>query len=274
MNELAQQLQAPFREDEYEWRAQMASAKGDKVQVLCYVTARAIMDRLDEVFGPMGWSDNYAGAPVGGVMCRITAEYAELVATKTDVAENTDIEAIKGGFSGAFKRAGVKWGIGRLLYKLDASWVPLKDRGQHWFKYPQKHAMSGQSAYWDDPPLPADMVVGGPTSRKQPRKAERVAAADDDAKTIGDGLADALTGTKVADAPTVEMVKWALLELVAAKDKIDIATAKAKVGGHNKTGQLLKTIGEVFDLAGSIGYREALAAKMGLTEDGEVIPHA
>ena len=112
------------------------------------------------------------------------------------------------------------------------------------------------------------------TSRKQPRKAERVAAADDDAKTIGDGLADALTGTKVADAPTVEMVKWALLELVAAKDKIDIATAKAKVGGHNKTGQSLKTIGEVFDLAGSIGYREALAAKMGLTEDGEVIPNA
>ena len=43
-------------------------------------------------------------------------------ASKRDGAENTNIEAIKGGYSGAFKRAAVKWGIGRYLYGLGTEW--------------------------------------------------------------------------------------------------------------------------------------------------------
>ena len=38
---------------------------------------------------------------------------------KWDAAENTQVEAVKGGRSGAMKRAAVQWGIGRYLYNLE-----------------------------------------------------------------------------------------------------------------------------------------------------------
>jgi len=50
--------------------------------------------------------------------------------TKWDGAENTDFEAIKGGLSDAFKRAGYKWGIGRYLYRLESAWVPCELHGK------------------------------------------------------------------------------------------------------------------------------------------------
>ena len=45
---------------------------------------------------------------------------------KSDGAGSTDVEGDKGGISDAFKRAAVKWGIGRYLYDLDAPWVPCE----------------------------------------------------------------------------------------------------------------------------------------------------
>lgn len=44
---------------------------------------------------------------------------------QTDGAENTDIEPVKGGLSDAYKRAAVKWGIGRYLYDMEAAWVDV-----------------------------------------------------------------------------------------------------------------------------------------------------
>lgn len=49
---------------------------------------------------------------------------------KTDGADNSDIEATKGGFSNALRRAAVKWGIGRYLYNLPDYWVSVDERGQ------------------------------------------------------------------------------------------------------------------------------------------------
>ncbi len=49
--------------------------------------------------------------------------------TKWDGAEDTDIEAIKGGLSDSMKRAAVQWGIGRVLYKMDLVWVDIEQRG-------------------------------------------------------------------------------------------------------------------------------------------------
>jgi len=44
------------------------------------------------------------------------------------VAENTQIEAVKGGVSDAFKRACVKWGMARNLYAIGDTVVPVVDR--------------------------------------------------------------------------------------------------------------------------------------------------
>ena len=88
------------------------------------------MDRLDEVIGPQNWRDEYAPGPDGGVICGLSLRLDDEWITKWDGAENTEFEAIKGGLSDAFKRAGYKWGIGRYLYRLESVWVPCELRGK------------------------------------------------------------------------------------------------------------------------------------------------
>lgn len=114
-------LREPFAADEIEWRIGQAGKSNGKpwARVLAYVTNRAIMDRLDDVCGPENWQNEYRAGPEGGIVCGISIRVhrGEWV-TKWDGAENTEIEGVKGGLSGAMKRAAVQWGIGRYLYDL------------------------------------------------------------------------------------------------------------------------------------------------------------
>lgn len=133
---LTEQLQAPFDESEYEWRIQSSGKTADgKVwaRVLCYVTNRAIQNRLDDVFGPMGWQNLYDAGPKGGVICGISVFDADAGkwVTKWDGADNTDIEEVKGGLSDAMKRAAVQWGIGRLLYNLESAFAIIGKDGYY-----------------------------------------------------------------------------------------------------------------------------------------------
>ena len=88
------------------------------------------MDRLDEVLGPENWRDEYQPGPMGGLICGISLRVNGDWITKWDGAENTQFEEVKGGLSAAFKRAAVKWGIGRYLYKLPNVWVPCQANGR------------------------------------------------------------------------------------------------------------------------------------------------
>jgi len=118
-------LALPFEESDVEWRVSRAWMKNSKIYctVLAYCTARAIQKRLDEVCGPANWRNekmtvHELRGPIAievGISIRINGEWV----TKYDVADPTQIEPVKGGFSGAMKRAGAQWGIGRYLYMLD-----------------------------------------------------------------------------------------------------------------------------------------------------------
>ena len=123
-------LAAPFHPDDIEWRVGATNAEKTKAMALAYITSRAVMDRLDEVIGPENWRDEYRPGPDGGVLCGLSLRIGDEWITKWDGADNTDIEAIKGGLSDAFKRAGYKWGIGRYLYRLVAEWVPCEAHGK------------------------------------------------------------------------------------------------------------------------------------------------
>lgn len=128
MTEMMQALAAPFPPTAIHWRQQgKPSAKG-WVVIVPYLDARAVMSRLDAVVGPFGWRDSYRAAPEGGIQCRLELRDpdGEWVA-KEDAADRTDIEGTKGGNSDAFKRAAVKWGIGRYLYQLDVIRLQAKD---------------------------------------------------------------------------------------------------------------------------------------------------
>lgn len=175
--ELQEKLLAPFEPLELEWRIQQAGESNGKHwgMVLAYVTNRAIMDRLDSVVGIGNWKNEYSVAPDGGVMCGISLlvprkgmvtsiykgkavsnELSHEWVTKYDGAENTAVEAVKGGLSNAMKRAAVQWGIGRYLYKLETNFVSMttekpvdmKGWGVHYDKEIKKRF------YWKHPVLP------------------------------------------------------------------------------------------------------------------------
>lgn len=145
--DLFERLAEPFSPDAISWR--VGSTNGDKTKglALAYLDARDVMDRLDLVCGPDGWQNRYSH--VGGVtVCEIGVrvqgphidmhggDAAPTVVTpaqwlwKADGAGASDIEAEKGALSDAFKRAAVRWGIGRYLYSLPSPWVDLVAAGR------------------------------------------------------------------------------------------------------------------------------------------------
>lgn len=150
-------LREPFFPDELEWKPQTIGETGGRywVRALAYVTNRAIMDRLDDVVGPGSWKNQYEKGPEGGVICGLSIKVGDEWVTKWDGSENTDIEAIKGGLSGAMKRAGVQWGIGRYLYDLEENFGIVSDGGIYSAK-----AKDGKWIKWSPPKLPAWAVPG------------------------------------------------------------------------------------------------------------------
>ena len=119
------QLKAPFPLADLEWRVGSTFADGSKGILLPFVTARAIQERLDQVFGVEGWK-NKPDIYEQGVVCTLTATTADgKVIEKADGAEFSQVSGLKGGISGALKRAASAMGIGRYLYDLPVIKVDL-----------------------------------------------------------------------------------------------------------------------------------------------------
>lgn len=163
MSIILSNLSAPFPAEDIEWRVSRAGKgrKGIYCHCLAYITARAIQSRLDEVCGPENWRttpmSTFELRPgIVAIQVGISIHLADEWVTKYDVSEPTNIEAAKGGYSGAMKRAGAQWGIGRYLYHLEETFAEVSEeggRGWNWATLPEKHG--GDSYYWRPPALPA-----------------------------------------------------------------------------------------------------------------------
>jgi len=163
---IREQLREPLARKDIEFRVSRVSAKTKKASVLAYLTARGVMNRLDDVFGIDGWADEYELLSTG-VKCKLLVRIGADWIKKEDVAPFTNIEALKGGFSDALKRAAVKYGIGRYLYELPDYWVdilpnkPAKAKNRVHY---QPSGKDGVTGYWVEPDLP-DWALPG---NKQP----------------------------------------------------------------------------------------------------------
>lgn len=122
-------LAAPFPPDRISWRVGSTTQDKTKGLALAYIDARDVMGRLDEICGPEGWQDSYPHAN-GKTVCSIGIKCDAEWIWKADGAGDTDYEAEKGALSDAFKRAAVRWGIGRYLYDLPSPWVEIEQRGK------------------------------------------------------------------------------------------------------------------------------------------------
>jgi hypothetical protein len=140
-SEILQALSAPFDPADVHWKPQAIS--GNRCLAVAYIDARAVMDRLDEVCG-VAWQDSYDPLPGGSVLCRLQVQVDGQWIVKCDVGSPSlqpdDGDRMKAAFSDALKRAAIKLGIGRYLYRLPKQWVDYD---------PQKKALKGQ------PHLPA-----------------------------------------------------------------------------------------------------------------------
>ena len=133
-SEIRAALAQPFAPEDLEWRLQATSKDKTRGMAVPYVTNRAIQTRLDDVVGPENWYNDFK--PWHGVgkkqaqLCGIAIHFeGRGFITKWDGAEDSDIEAVKGGLSDSMKRAAVQWGVGRVLYSMDTVWVGIEARG-------------------------------------------------------------------------------------------------------------------------------------------------
>lgn len=154
MEEVMQRLQAPFPSKDIEWRVSRSGQSNGKKYafVLAYVTNRAIQNRLDEVFGPAGWQNDFSDF-MQGVLCTISCYVDGEWIKKSDGAEQTQFESLKGGLSSAMKRAAVQWGIGRYLYRLEENYVQVFDNKRDGSNY-INDKKTNVKGYWVPPKLP------------------------------------------------------------------------------------------------------------------------
>lgn len=131
------ELALPFAPEDLEWRLQRVIEAKQLGIAVCYVTNRAIQTRLDDVVGPENWYNDYKPWHGDGKkqaqLCGISIRFGGQFITKWDGAEDSDIEPVKGGLSDSMKRAAVQWGIGRVLYNMDAVFVDVEQRGKTWY---------------------------------------------------------------------------------------------------------------------------------------------
>ena len=158
---VSEQLKAYFPENELEWRVQQSGMTKDGkpyAMVLCYVQARAIENRLDAVVGVENWQ-NEIRVEGENIIARLGVRLGGEWVWKENGASQTDIEAFKGGISGAIKRvASSGFGIGRYLYELDTTFAECtleKQKGAEWNKAKTK---DGKFFYWKTPRIPAKFL--------------------------------------------------------------------------------------------------------------------
>lgn len=129
----------------FHWKVQAFYPKTEEKQgCICvgYIDARQVTDRLDEVLGPENWQCTYSQNK-NNLFCTISVRCGNDWIGKSDCGTESDMEAEKGEASDAFKRAAVRWGVGRFLYELPEmklkvvkqgkSYAPADDKGNALF---------------------------------------------------------------------------------------------------------------------------------------------
>jgi hypothetical protein len=192
---VTQALSAPF--DPREVKFKPAVVTGNRALALAYIDARVIQDRLDDVLGVTGWQDEYECLPDGSVVCRLRLRLGDEWITKMDVggpSEQPDEgDRRKAAFSDALKRAAVKFGIGRYLYRLPSQWVDYDPQRKQFTRTPTLPPSAlprpNQAVRLSSPPASAKQASARPAPNLPANGAElQKRLSDYDARLAKQGL--------------------------------------------------------------------------------------
>lgn len=150
-SEQTEKLKSPFDPKDVSWKPQTVNYNAETALAVAYADPRCYIDRLNEVFGIGGWSDNYHFlatpftkfikgkkawkdtpatedklVPGNKVVCVATITihtkddktYERIEVSSTGDSDASDDNAATSAEAQAFKRAAMKLGIGRYLYEL------------------------------------------------------------------------------------------------------------------------------------------------------------
>lgn len=106
----------------YQWRVQSFSKTKPEATCVAYIDARDVMNLLDAHCSE-GWQNDYKEIK-GNLFCGIGIKINNEWEWRWDCGTESNTEKEKGEASDSFKRAAVKWGIGRFLYDLEIVRVP------------------------------------------------------------------------------------------------------------------------------------------------------
>jgi len=137
--EIADALSAFFPSTAVRFRP--GATNGNRALALPYVDCRAVQQRLDDVLGLDGWQDSYEVLSDGSVVCTLRCRIGEQWITRQDVGSPSEQpdegDRRKAAFSDAVKRAAVKFGVGRYLYRLPPIWCDWDPQAKKFVKVPQ-----------------------------------------------------------------------------------------------------------------------------------------
>lgn len=261
--EIGEKLRAPFNPADVDFRVQgRVNEQTGKGQVVAYVDARCVQDRLDEVVGPGNWS--FEWEPV--VIDKGDVQVAKGILTihgvaKSDVGTASNFEASLGAVSHCLKRAAVHFGIGRYLYSVSSAWVAVEKSGQNW-RIPEQvlrdlrahlprpvgtpaepqqqqtpqHAPATSSPRHTQPAAPASNKPRDPmdttiaSAEEQTRLAEKLRAAGYDTLTTAQGFLNDTASHVDALALKQGTSDLTLRELAAITQRLTRVQANGKAG--------------------------------------------
>lgn len=130
-NTINKALREPFDPAFISFRPQ-GNAENGKAEILAYIDARDVQDRLDEAVGAGNWSFDWepvqfdAKGEIALAKGRLTIHGV----TKSDVGTKSSFSPSKGCISDALKRAAAQWGIARYLYDLPKTYAQVEGKGR------------------------------------------------------------------------------------------------------------------------------------------------
>lgn len=133
------------KEMPYQWRVQSFSKNKPACSCVAYIDARDVMNRLDLVCGVGNWQDDYRvinNQLFAGIGIYVGTQWV----WKWDTGTESQTEKEKGIVSDSFKRAAVKWGVGRFLYDLDIVYLDA-DTVKTATNYPKPIGKDGKVIY-------------------------------------------------------------------------------------------------------------------------------
>ena len=133
------------KEMPYQWRVQSFSKNKPACSCVAYIDARDVMNRLDSVCGVGNWQDDYRvinNQLFAGIGIYVGTQWV----WKWDTGTESQTEKEKGIVSDSFKRAAVKWGVGRFLYDLDIVYLDA-DTVKTATNYPKPIGKDGKVIY-------------------------------------------------------------------------------------------------------------------------------